>query len=70
MLAFERKEASKINLKNVTMEEELRRLEQEKEVWTGEKENMMKQQAEFELMPVKGNDGKCKRCEALIIASG
>jgi hypothetical protein len=70
LLAFERKEASKINLKNVTMEEELRRLEQEKEVWTGEKENMMKQQAEFELMPVKGADGKCKRCEALIIASG
>ena len=70
LLALERKEASKVSLKNVTLEEDLRRLEHEKELWSGEKENMMKQQAELELMPVRGADGKCKRCEALIIASG
>lgn len=30
----------------------------------------MKIQADYDLMPVRGQDGKCKRCECLIIASG
>jgi len=70
MLALERKEASKVNLKNVFLEQEIRKLEQEKEVWNVNKEKLMKQQAEYDLMPVRGADGKCKRCEVLIIASG
>jgi hypothetical protein len=42
MLALERKEASKVNLKNVMLEQELRQLEQEKEVWNANKEKLMK----------------------------
>jgi hypothetical protein len=42
MLALERKEASKVNLKNVMLEQELRILEQEKEVWNANKEKLMK----------------------------
>ena len=70
LLAKERKEASKINLKNVQLEEDLRQLEAEREHWVQDKENFMKIQAEYDLMPIRGTDGKCKRCEALIIASG
>ena len=45
-------------------------MEKERDHWIQDKENVMKLQAEFDLMPVRGQDGKCKRCEALIIASG
>jgi hypothetical protein len=69
-LAAERKEASKVNLKNVTLEEQVRNLEREKEQLFQEKETLIKQQADYDLQPVRGIDGKCKRCEALIIASG
>lgn len=49
MLANERKEASKVNLKNVTLEEEIRRLQKEGQELNQEKENFMRQQAEYDL---------------------
>lgn len=42
MLAAERKEASKVNLKNVALEEELRTLEREREHLVVDKENLLR----------------------------
>lgn len=57
ILASERKEASKVNLKNVALEEEVRRLSKETNELEQTKENLMRQQAEYDLQPVKGADG-------------
>ena len=56
LLAKERKEASKINLKNVQLEEDLRQLEAEREHWVQDKENFMKTVSEKDLIKAF-NDG-------------
>ena len=45
-------------------------LEQQLSVDRAEKEKLQKQQSELDLMPVRGSQGHCLRCEALVISNG
>lgn len=45
-------------------------LEREVEVERSDKENLQRQQNELDLKPVRGSQGHCLRCEALMISNG
>jgi len=49
---------------------EMSTLEQEIFIERSEKEKLQNKQSELDLMPVRGSQGHCLRCEALVISNG
>ena len=45
-------------------------LQQQVEVERTDKENLQQKQNELDLQPVRGTQGHCLRCEALMISNG
>ena len=69
-LAKERQETSKTNLKMAQMEITCQTLEAQVDNERQGKENLLQQQNELDLKPVRGSEGQCLRCEALVITNG
>lgn len=70
VLAKERQQVSKANMKLAQMELNMETLERQVEVERSDKENLQRQQNELDLKPVRGSQGHCLRCEALMISNG
>lgn len=69
-IARERQCVSKANMKLAKMELQMETVETQLTIEREDKENLQKQQNELDLKPVKGSQGHCLRCEALVISNG
>lgn len=70
MIAKERQQVSKANMKIAQKELEMETLQSELTIERQDKENLQARQNELDLKPVKGSQGHCLRCEALVITNG
>lgn len=70
LLAKERQQVSRANLKVAQLEIQVETMEEQWRVEKKEKENLQKQHNELDLKPVRGSGGSCLRCEALMISNG
>ena len=57
-------------MKLAQMELQMESLESQVTIERTDKENLQKMQNELDLKPVKGSEGHCLRCEALMITNG
>ena len=70
IIAKERQQVSKANMNLAKMEIEMDTLESQLTIERTDKETLQQKQNELDLKPVRGSQGHCLRCEALVISNG